>query len=234
MAAKILTASDSSLCVEFGNEISEEINRLVSAFADEMEKAKIAGVEELIPTYRSVTVEYDPEIIGVDELTERVQGLMASLHGAKPKPAEVLRVPVLYGGEWGPDLENVAKAHNMTPEEIIERHCKPEYLIYMMGFLPGFCYLGGLDKEIATPRLKTPRVKIPAGSVGIAGEQTGVYPLESPGGWQLIGQTPLRFYDPHREKPILCEAGMHIQFYPIDREEFDRIYREEYGEEGGK
>ena len=140
-------------------------------------------------------------------------------------------MPVLYGGDHGPDLINVAKLHDMTPEEVIQLHTAPTYLNYMLGFLPGFCYLGGLDERIHTPRLTTPRVKIPAGSVGIAGSQTGIYPLDSPGGWQLIGQTPLRLYDPKREKAILVDAGMTMKFYPIDEAEYERIRRENYPEE---
>ena len=128
----------------------------------------------------------------------------------------------------------MAKLHDMTPEEVIRLHTAPTYLNYMLGFLPGFCYLGGLDKRLHTPRLTTPRVKIPAGSVGIAGSQTGIYPLESPGGWQLIGQTPLRLYDPKREKAILVDAGMNMIFYPIDEAEYERIRRENYPEEYAK
>ena len=131
--------------------------------------------------------------------------------------------PVLYGGEMGPDLEFVAQNAGKTVEEVIAIHSSTEYLIYMLGFTPGFTYLGGMSEEIATPRLATPRVKIPGGSVGIAGAQTGVYPIDSPGGWQLIGRTPVRMYDPDRAEPILPQAGQYIKFYPIDQAEFDRI-----------
>ena len=123
----------------------------------------------------------------------------------------------------GPDLEFVAQHAGKTPEEVVDIHTSADYLIYMLGFTPGFAYLGGMSGEIAAPRLETPRVKIPAGSVGIAGSQTGVYPIDSPGGWQLIGRTPVRMYDPEREPPILPQAGQYIRFYPIDRAEFDRI-----------
>ena len=135
----------------------------------------------------------------------------------------MLEIPVLYGGEMGPDLEFVAQHAGKTPEEVVGIHTSADYLIYMLGFTPGFAYLGGMSGEIAAPRLETPRVKIPAGSVGIAGSQTGVYPIDSPGGWQLIGRTPVRMYDPEREPPILPQAGQYIRFYPIDRAEFDRI-----------
>lgn len=229
--ARILTSSDCSFCVEFGNEISEQINEQVRAYTMAVEQAAIEGVTELVPTYRSVTVHYRPEIISWNSLRNKLMKLTESLGTAEFPPAETIRVPVLYGGEYGPDLASLAEAHGMTEEEVIKLHTEPEYLIYMMGFLPGFCYLGGLDKRIATPRLKTPRVKIPAGSVGIAGEQTGMYPLESPGGWQLIGMTPLKLYDPGREKPILLEAGCRLKYYAIGKEEYLDIRRREYPEE---
>lgn len=229
--AKILTSSDCSFCVEFGNEISEQINEQVRAYTMAVKAASIPGVTELVPTYRSVTVHYRPEIIGWSSLYTKLNKLTESLGTAEIPPAGTIRIPVLYGGDYGPDLASLAALHGMTEKEAIELHSAPDYLIYMMGFLPGFCYLGGLDKRIATPRLTTPRVKIPAGSVGIAGEQTGIYPLESPGGWQLIGMTPLKLYDPDREKPILLEAGSRLKYYPIGEEEYIEIRRREYPEE---
>ena len=141
-------------------------------------------------------------------------------------PSPVLEIPVLYGGEMGPDLPFVAEHAGLSEEEVIRIHSSTEYLIYMLGFTPGFTYLGGMSEKIATPRLKQPRVKIPAGSVGIAGTQTGVYPIDSPGGWQLIGRTPVKMYDPDRETPILPEAGQYIKFYPVTQEEYDAIRKE--------
>ena len=232
--AKILTSSDCSLCVEFGNAISEDINRQVRSFTVAVEAADLPGVVELVPTYRSVTVHYRPEVMGYARLYEQLSRIVNSLQEADIPTAGEIRVPVRYGGSHGPDLENVAKLHDMTPEEVIRIHTAPVYLNYMLGFLPGFCYLGGLDERIHTPRLTTPRVSIPAGSVGIAGSQTGIYPLTSPGGWQLIGQTPLRLYDPKREKAILVDAGMNMIFYPIDEAEYERIRRENYPEEYGE
>ena len=143
----------------------------------------------------------------------------------------MLEIPVLYGGEeMGPDLKFVAEHAGKTEEDVIKIHTSTEYLIYMLGFTPGFTYLGGMSDEIATPRLKTPRVKIPAGSVGIAGSQTGVYPIDSPGGWQLIGRTPVRMYDAGRATPILPQAGQYIKFYAIDQAEFDKIAAQEAAE----
>ena len=229
--ARILTSSDCSLCVEFGDTISKEINRQVRAFTLAVEAAGTQGVTELVPTYRSVTVHYRPEVMGYARLYERLHGLLNGLAAADIPPAETIRVPVLYGGVHGPDLENVAQRHGLTPGQVIELYTAPTYLNYMLGFMPGFCYLGGLDERLHTPRLTTPRVRIPAGSVGIAGSQTGIYPLDSPGGWQLIGQTPLRLYDPKREKAILVDAGMELRFYPIDEREYERLRRENYPEE---
>ena len=141
-------------------------------------------------------------------------------------PSDVLEIPVLYGGEMGPDLAFVAQNAGISEEEVVKIHTSTEYLIYMLGFTPGFTYLGGMSDKIATPRLKQPRVKIPAGSVGIAGKQTGVYPVDSPGGWQLIGRTPVKMYDPDREVPILPQAGQYIKFKAVSQAEYDKIAEE--------
>ena len=141
----------------------------------------------------------------------------------KVSSSRIFEIPVCYGGEYGPDLENIAKHANLTPQEVIDIHSSSDYLIYMLGFLPGFSYLGGLDERIHTPRLANPRIKIPAGSVGIGGSQTGIYPLDSPGGWQLLGLTPVKTYDPNREVPILFEAGDYIRFVPVSESDFTAI-----------
>ncbi len=221
--AKILTSSDSSLCVQFGDAISEEINDRVRAFALAVEAARFPGVVELVPTYRSVTVHYRPEVVGYARLYEQLTRVLTDLAPAALPAPKTVSVPVLYGGAWGPDLGTVATLHSLSEEEVIARHTAPEYRVYMLGFLPGFCYLGGLDERIHTPRLRTPRLRIPAGSVGIGGSQTGIYPMDSPGGWQLMGMTPVRTYDPERENPILFSAGEYIRFVEIDAEEFRRI-----------
>jgi len=135
----------------------------------------------------------------------------------------VTEVPTIYGNEYGPDLEFVAKHNGLTPEEVVQIHAGTAYLIYMLGFMPGFVYLGGMSPKIATPRLETPRIKIPGGSVGIAGSQTGIYPAESPGGWQLIGRTPLKLFDPYRQPPALLQAGNYVTFVSITPQEFARI-----------
>lgn len=218
---RYLVSGDSSVCVEFGNEISPDINRKIRAFKIAVEKSGILGIVETVPTYRSLLVHYKPEVIGYKAITEKFKSLMGTLDNIEIPPPTVIEIPVLYGGEMGPDIENVASHNGKTVEEVIKIHTSQEYLIYMIGFIAGFPYLGGMSKEIATPRLKEPRVKIDGGSVGIAGEQTGIYPLDSPGGWQLIGRTPFKLYDAEREKPVLLEAGQYIKFRSISQKEFD-------------
>lgn len=226
---RFLLTGDTSLCAEFGNEISEKINAEIRAFNILLKNSRIDGIVETVPTYRSLMIHYDPAVIGFRALTERLTELTDRLDQVQAPPSEVLEIPVLYGGEMGPDLEFVAEHAKLSPEEVIRLHSSTEYLIYMLGFTPGFTYLGGMSDKLETPRLKTPRLQIPAGSVGIAGKQTGVYPIDSPGGWQLIGRTPVRMYDPGRETPILPEAGQYIRFRSIDRAEYDKIAAAEAG-----
>ncbi|MBP3927148.1 MAG: 5-oxoprolinase subunit PxpB [Clostridium sp.] len=223
---RYLVSGDQAVCVEFGNEISPEINKKIRAFKIAVEKSGIEGIVETVPTYRSLLVHYRPEVIGFQKLTGKFEELMGSLSNIQIPPPTVIEIPVLYGGEMGPDIENVADHNGKTVEEVIRIHTSTEYLIYMLGFIAGFPYLGGMSKEIATPRLKSPRVKIDGGSVGIAGEQTGVYPVDSPGGWQLIGRTPLKLYDADREKPVLLEAGQYIKFRSITAEEYRKIEKQ--------
>lgn len=221
---RFLLTGDTSLSAEFGNEISEVINAQIRAFTIALEKSNIPGVVELVPTYRSCMIHYDPGVISHALLVNRLQGLLGKLDSIEIPPSDVLEVPVLYGGEeMGPDLAFVAEHAAISEQEVIDIHTSTEYLIYMLGFTPGFTYLGGMSDKLETPRLKQPRVKIPAGSVGIAGKQTGVYPIDSPGGWQLIGRTPVKMYDPSRETPILPKAGQYIKFRAIDRAEYDDI-----------
>lgn len=223
---RFLPCGDQAVTVEWGSTIDERINRQVHAFARKVEALSHPAITEVVPTYRSATVHYRPEVLSYEELKQ----LLAPLAQGSTEEAEelpVVEIPVCYGGEYGPDLEEVAQHCSLTPEEVIARHTAPTYRIYMLGFTPGFPYLGGMDPSIAAPRRKEPRIHIPAGSVGIAGEQTGVYPIVSPGGWQLIGRTPLRLFDPQREQPILLSAGAGIRFVPIDEETFRKMEEKE-------
>lgn len=220
---RILTAGDSSLLVEFGKEISPDINRKIAATVQLMKEQHIEGVTDMIPAFCSLLINYDPRVIQYDEIRERVQSIVKIDAKAGAGRKKVFEIPVCYGGEYGPDIANIAQHAGLAEEEVIQIHSSRDYLIYMLGFLPGFCYLGGLDERIHTPRLANPRIKINAGSVGIGGSQTGIYPLDSPGGWQLMGMTPVRTYDPGREVPILLEAGDYIRFVPVDEAEYKRI-----------
>lgn len=215
-SARNLPFGDTALIVEFGNTIGLEINRRVMTLNEAILKAKINGVEELVPTYRSLLVRYDPLKISYEQLVLSIKNLenTAEVLEAEVKGRKVV-VPVVYGEEYGPDLSHVARVHGLTEAQVIKLHSGREYRVYMIGFVAGFPYLGEVADEIATPRLETPRMKVPAGSVGIAEKQTGIYPREAPGGWQIVGRTPLRLFDPRQESPTLLSPGDTVEFRPI-------------------
>ncbi len=220
---RILTAGDSSILIEFGKEINPEINGKITSLVQLMKEQHIEGVVDMIPAFCTLLVNYDPRVITYEEIRDRMEKLLKIETRASESRRRVYEIPVCYGGEYGPDIENIAEHAGLSVEEVIRIHSSRDYLIYMLGFLPGFCYLGGLDERIHTPRLANPRIKINAGSVGIGGSQTGIYPLDSPGGWQLMGMTPVKTYDPEREVPILVEAGDYIRFVPVDESEYKRV-----------
>ncbi len=223
---RFVPAGDKAFVIELGDGISPEINRMVHSLSLAIEKQGISGVLDLVPTYRSVLINYDPLILPPNELEGRVRELTQDLDETPPTASRVVELPTAYGDDHGPDLEYVAEYNGLTEEEVIALHSGTDYLVYMMGFTPGFTYLGGMPEKIATPRLQTPRTAIPAGSVGIAERQTGVYPIESPGGWQLIGQTPVRLFDPSKQPPVIAEPGDYIRFVPVSAEEYRRILEE--------
>ena len=223
---RFLVNGDSAVSAVFGDRISEEINQKIRAFQLLLTARHIPGLIETVPTYCTLMIHYDPCLLSYEELLQKLRALASEIDLTALPPSEVLEIPVLYGGEMGPDLAHVAEHAGLSEAEVIKLHSEPEYLIYMLGFTPGFTYLGGLNPKLETPRLETPRVLIPAGSVGIAGKQTGIYPIASPGGWQLSGRTPVRMYDPDREVPILPRAGQYIHFSPITEEEYRKIEAE--------
>jgi len=192
-----------------------------------VEKNMPDGIKEIIPTYRSILVLYDPAMTTPVVLQETLTAMEERLSDIEIPPPKIVEISVCYCEEFGPDIDYVAESHDLTVAEVIRIHSEPEYLIYMVGFTPGFPFLGGLPEKLHTPRLETPRTSVPAGSVGIANNQTGIYPITSPGGWQLIGRTPLRLFAPERKNPFLYQAGDRIRFKPISSEEYTRLTREE-------
>lgn len=224
---RILATGDCGVVVEFGNEINETINNKIREYITCLRKRKVTGISEIIPTFRSILVQYDPRFIRFEEIKQILEEMLEQKEIDEKTTGRVIEIPVCYEGEYAPDIEYVANHAGLTVEEVIQIHTAKEYLIYMLGFLPGFPYLGGLDERIYTPRLEKPRIKIRAGSVGIGGEQTGLYPLESPGGWQLIGTTPVKAYNITKEVPIPYEAGDYIRFRAISIKEFKEIEKQE-------
>lgn len=222
MRYKILSCGECAVTVEFSRQIDSSAGAAAIALAGRPRQRNTTGIFEIIPTYRSVTICYDPLVISYRDLKRLIAACVRHPDAAVQDDAAVKRfyIPVCYGGAFGPDLEYIARRTGLDPREVVRRHISREYPINMIGFLPGFPYLSGLDASIAAPRLENPRELIPAGSVGIGGNQTGVYPIASPGGWRLIGRTPVRLYDPHRNPPVLYRAGDRIRFYPVSEQEY--------------
>ena len=225
MNIRLLPSGEQAMVIEFGDKIDQEINIKVHRFAKLLADLKDDRIIEIVPTYRSLLVQFDLARIKREELADIVHKSLASMKDGEEdsSPRKIVYVPVCYGGEFGPDMNFVMEHTKLPAEEIIAIHTGTPYLVYMLGFTAGFPYLGGMSEKIATPRLKTPRTKIPAGSVGIAGSQTGLYPIESPGGWQLIGRTPIKAFSPQSENPFMFAAGDYLQFRAVSRNEYDQI-----------
>lgn len=216
-----------AVTITLGSAIDEATHRLVRAVTRAIMASDISGVTDIVPAFASVTVHYDPLRIrrtGNESPYEQlVSSLREQLDGVRvedlPEP-RLVEIPVCYGGTLGPDLTALAQQHNLSTDEVVRLHSGAVYLVYMVGFMPGFAYLGGLPERIVTPRRASPRTAVPAGSVGIGGQQTGVYPLESPGGWNLIGRTPLQVFDITRDEQTLLATGDRVRFVPITLRQF--------------
>lgn len=220
---RIVAAGDSVLIVELEERIAPEINAHAIALASAVERAAISGVRDVVTTYRSVAVYFDPLRTDYDALCARLEREAGATTSSVAEARPPIEVPICYGGELGPDLDAVAAFAGISSDEVVAVHAAAIYRVFMLGFVPGFAYMGTVDARIAAPRHSTPRVRVPLGSVGIAGVQTGIYPAETPGGWQLIGRTPLKPFDAARPEPFLFRAGDHVRFAAIDRPAFDRI-----------
>ena len=216
-------AGDRGLLVEYGDGIDPDINNKVRSMAIVMEQETLEGVLETIPTYRSLLIIYNPAITNPAKLKKEILVLEERLSEIKIPPPDTVEIPVCYGGEFGPDIQFVAEHNSVTEDDVIRIHSGEEYQIYMIGFTPGFPFLGGLPEVLHTPRLETPRSFVPEGSVGIANNQTGIYPVASPGGWQLIGRTPIRLFAPASANPFLYKAGDRIKFNPMSAEDYSRL-----------
>lgn len=218
---------DSALLAAFTQRIAPEIGAAVAALNARVLAANIPGVGETVPAFASLMITYDPLVTDYETVAAALQKLAEAPDAdSTAESGKLVTIPVCYGGEFGPDLPFVAQHAGLTEQEVIALHAGRDYRIYMLGFLPGFPYLGGLDERLFTPRLPTPRTAIPAGAVGIGGEQTGIYPIASPGGWQLIGRTPIKLFDP-AAGTLPYAAGDRIRFTPITRAEFDALAQKE-------
>jgi KipI family sensor histidine kinase inhibitor len=213
---------DRSLLVELGDEISPAVNQSVQELFTGLDIQKPEGILELVPGYRSLLVIFDPLLLTPASLKNVILETIKNLDRSLLPEPRTVKIPVVYGDDHGPDLEDVANYHRITPEEVIGYHNQPTYRVYMIGFTPGYPYLGELPDAIATPRRKTPRTRVPRGSVGIAQKQSGIYSVDSPGGWQIIGWTPIHLFDPQRNPPSLLVMGDRVQFYTISAEEADQ------------
>jgi len=220
---RFLPAGDLALSVELGDDISVDVNTRVRALEFLIDQKALPGVVETVPTYRALQVYYDPAIVGYDALCASLATLAEQASATAMPPAREVELPCCYAGELGPDLEAAGRRLDLPVDELVRLHASAEYLVYFIGFTPGLPYMTGAPERLTIPRLDTPRVKVPAGSVGIGGIQCCIYSVESPGGFWLLGRTPLRLYDPGAPEPILLKPGDRVRFRRVDRPEFDDI-----------
>jgi inhibitor of KinA len=210
--SKIVPLGDSALLVQLGDKIDIALNQRIHTLAALIDISPLGGVIETVPAYATLLIHYDPLMLTYTKISKWVRAKLDQVEDATLREPRQLEVPVRYGGEYGADLKFVADYHHLRVEDVIRIHAEKPYTIYMMGFTPGFPYMGKLDDAIVTPRLETPRTHVPAGTVAIAGSQTGIYPIDSPGGWQLIGHTSLRLFDPESDSPFLFSPGDEVKF----------------------
>ena len=224
MKPTISPVGDCAISIDFGQVIDPKINRHIRQTIERLQALQLDGIIELVPTYCALLLQYDAMLYSYSELCNIIEPtLEQTVTENDNELVTVVEIPTVYGGEFGPDLGFVASHNNLTEDEVVAIHSGTDYLVYMLGFIPGFTYLGGMDPCIATPRLSSPRTLIPAGSVGIAGAQTGTYPSDSPGGWQIIGRTPVTMYDMSKKQAALLSAGDYVRYVPIDEAEYNRI-----------
>jgi inhibitor of KinA len=212
---RLHASGDSLLLVELDARMAPEVNARAVALAAALRAARLAGVRDVVPSYASVGVHVDPLRLDITALERAVAEAWDAGPADSAETGPIVEIPVCYGGEYGPDLDEVAAFAHCSADDVVRRHSESVYRVYMLGFLPGFAYLGAVDETIAMPRRQTPRPAVPAGSVGIAGRQTGVYPSDSPGGWRLVGRTPWRMFDAARPRPALLDAGDRVRFVPV-------------------
>ena len=224
MKPTISPVGDCAISIDFGQVIDPKINRQIRQVIEQIKVLQLDGIIELVPTYCALLVQYDAMVYTYSDICRILDPILQeSVTDSVIERVMIVEIPTVYGGEFGPDLGFVASYNHISEAEVVSIHSGTDYLVYMLGFIPGFTYLGGMDPRIATPRLSSPRTLIPAGSVGIAGEQTGTYPSDSPGGWQIIGRTPVTMYDMSKAQAALLNAGDYVRYVPIDESEFHRI-----------
>ncbi|WP_188207494.1 5-oxoprolinase subunit PxpB [Alkalibacillus aidingensis] len=226
----IYPVGDQVAVVQFGEDISKDTHEQVMLFEKLIRNSSIKGLVDIIPTYHSVAVYYNWRVLQFDHVRALLEEMLAETENSKTSMSKrTVTIPVCYDEQYGPDLDHLQQYHQISKKDIIRLHTEQIYLVYMIGFLPGFPYLGGLNKRLDTPRLETPRATVPSGSVGIAGNQTGIYPLESPGGWNLIGRTPVSLFDPEQDEPTLLKMGDLLRFQSISGEEYREIEQGQLG-----
>ena len=216
-------AGEAALTIHLGEGVDPSTNDRALALTEALEQRAPVGLRDVVPAYRSMTVYFDPLLCDGQRLADDLLTLSQTLPSSRAKPPRTHDIPVCYGGVSGPDLDEVARLSGLSPDEVVALHHSVAYRVYMLGFLPGFPYLGSVPSAIRVPRLAEPRMKVPAGAVAIAGQQTGVYPLESPGGWRILGRTPLRLFNPARPEPCLLAPGDQVRFVPIDSQTFKQL-----------